>query len=177
MGTLIPKPPITQKQKEHQFEYIEQHHFVKSSEKQAITKHVPIEEPITAISGSVSIGEVSQMITYKPTHSYDPYTFTGPTIEQSIQGIEKAIENGKDTDMITLSVGDIRRMQERIRLLEKTIMKPQSAYQSSTLLEAERARIHREHAMETELRRTQIQLQQQNHANQIDRMRIMAGIK
>lgn len=162
----IMKPPISNRKNE--MEYIQQHHFVKKTEKKAITKHEPKEEPKFGQDTSFSIGD-NTFHYNEPTSShnpsiYNPNTFT---IESSVVGVQDAIENGKDTDLVVMSVGEVRKMQERIRLLEKTIMKSYSntsvkQMHNDMMLETERKRISleqkiREHERVTDLKKMEIE--------------------
>lgn len=163
MGII--KPP-TIKKFESDLEHIPQSHFVKKTEREAITKHIPVEEPFT--TGSFKVGDNEFHITHQPTSSYNPNTFQ---IETSYQSVLDAIENGKDTDLVAMPVGEVRKMQERIRILEREVMKSKSGKEvlnHQMLLDIERERIQAEqerikfiakHKQETELRKEEIKRQ------------------
>ena len=163
MGII--KPP-TIKKFESDLEHIPQSHFVKKTEREAITKHIPVEEPFT--TGSFKVGDNEFHITHQPTSSYNPTTFQ---IETSYQSVLDAIENGKDTDLVAMPVGEVRKLQERIRILEKEVMKSKSGREvlnHQMLLDIERERIQAEqerikfvakHKQETELRKEEIKRQ------------------
>ena len=165
MGII--KPPIGNIKKfESNLEHIPQSHFVKKTEREAITKHIPVEEPFT--TGSFKVGDNEFHITHQPTSSYNPTTFQ---IETSYQSVLDAIENGKDTDLVAMPVGEVRKMQERIRILEREVMKSKSGKEvlnHQMLLDIERERIQAEqerikfiakHKQETELRKEEIKRQ------------------
>ena len=165
MGII--KPPIGNTKKfQTDLEHIPQSHFVKKTEKEAVTKHIPVEEPFT--TGSFKVGDNEFHITHQPTSSYDPYTFK---IETSYQSVLEAIENGKDTDLVAMPVGEVRKMQERIRILEREVMKSPSGktiLHTQMKLDMERERIKAEqerikfsakHKHETELRKEEIKRQ------------------
>ena len=165
MGII--KPPIGNIKKfESNLEHIPQSHFVKKTEREAITKHIPVEEPFT--TGSFKMGDNEFHITHQPTSSYNPTTFQ---IETSYQSVLDAIENGKDTDLVAMPVGEVRKLQERIRILEKEVMKSKSGREvlnHQMLLDIERERIQAEqerikfiakHKQETELRKEEIKRQ------------------
>lgn len=163
MGII--KPP-TIKKFESDLEHIPQSHFVKKTEREAITKHIPIEEPFT--TGSFKVGDNEFHITHQPTSSYNPTTFQ---IETSYQSVLDAIENGKDTDLVAMPVGEVRKLQERIRILEREVMKSKSGKEvlnHQMLLDIERERIKADqqriqwsakHKHETELRKEEIKRQ------------------
>ena len=138
MGII--KPPIGNIKKfESNLEHIPQSHFVKKTEREAITKHIPVEEPFT--TGSFKVGDNEFHITHQPTSSYNPTTFQ---IETSYQSVLDAIENGKDTDLVAMPVGEVRKLQERIRILEREVMKSKSGKEvlnHQMLLDIERERI------------------------------------
>ena len=165
MGII--KPPIGNIKKfESNLEHIPQSHFVKKTEREAITKHIPVEEPFT--TGSFKVGDNEFHITHQPTSSYNPTTFQ---IETSYQSVLDAIENGKDTDLVAMPVGEVRKMQERIRILEREVMKSKSGKEvlnHQMLLDIERERIKADqerikfvakHKQETELRKEEIKRQ------------------
>lgn len=167
MGII--KPPIGNIKKfESDLEHIPQSHFVKKTEREAVTKHIPVEEPFT--TGSFKVGDNEFHITTppQPTSSYNPYTFT---METSYKGVLEAIENGKDTDLVAMPVGEVRKMQERIRVLEREVIKSPSgktALHTQMMLDMERERIKTEqerikfiskHKHETELRKEEIKRQ------------------
>ena len=165
MGII--KPPIGNIKKfESNLEHIPQSHFVKKTEREAITKHIPVEEPFT--TGSFKVGDNEFHITHQPTSSYNPTTFQ---IETSYQSVLDAIENGKDTDLVAMPVGEVRKLQERIRILEREVMKSKSGREvlnHQMLLDIERERIQAEqerikfiakHKQETELRKEEIKRQ------------------
>ena len=167
MGII--KPP-TIKKFESDLEHIPQSHFVKKTEREAITKHIPVEEPFT--TGSFKVGDNEFHITHQPTSSYNPiYNPTTFTMETSYKGVLDAIENGKDTDLVAMPVGEVRKMQERIRILEREVMKSKSGKEvlnHQMLLDIERERIQAEqerikfiakHKQETELRKEEIKRQ------------------
>jgi len=157
MGFTIPTPPISFKSNnDNKMEHIEQHHFVKKSEKQAVNKHQPVEEPIED-----SIAETITFHNTQPTSSYNPYTFQ---TETSYTGLGEAIANGKDSDLVVVSVGEIRKLHERIRVLEEEVMKSTRITSSTTshkqkVLDAERTRIemnYETHKKLTELKKAEI---------------------
>lgn len=164
----ISKPPIGKFQTE--LEHIPQEHFVKKSSKQAITKHIPNDESEQSVITNTDEGVTIDTIKYEPTSSYNPYTFT---TEMSYDSALRAIENGKDIDLVAISVGEIRKMQERIKILEKEVMKsfsPKSAQEKHTamMLEMERERIKAEqkritweyeHKKATDLKKEEIKRQ------------------
>ena len=165
MGII--KPPIGNIKKfESNLEHIPQSHFVKKTEREAITKHIPVEEPFT--TGSFKVGDNEFHITHQPTSSYNPTTFQ---METSYKGVLEAIENGKDTDLVAMPVGEVRKLQERIRILEREVMKSKSGKEvlnHQMLLDIERERIQAEqerikfvakHKQETELRKEEIKRQ------------------
>ena len=165
MGII--KPPIGNIKKfESNLEHIPQSHFVKKTEREAITKHIPVEEPFT--TGSFKVGDNEFHITHQPTSSYNPTTFK---LETSYQSVLDAIENGKDTDLVAMPVGEVRKMQERIRILEREVMKSKSGREvlnHQMLLDIERERIKADqerikfvakHKQETELRKEEIKRQ------------------
>ena len=165
MGII--KPPIGNIKKfESNLEHIPQSHFVKKTEREAITKHIPVGEPFT--TGSFKVGDNEFHITHQPTSSYNPTTFQ---IETSYQSVLDAIENGKDTDLVAMPVGEVRKLQERIRILEREVMKSKSGKEvlnHQMLLDIERERIQAEqerikfiakHKQETELRKEEIKRQ------------------
>lgn len=166
MGYII-KPPTTKKF-DSDLEHIPQSHFVKKTEKEAVTKHIPVEEPFTTGSFKVGDNEFHINEVPQPTSSYDPYTFK---IETSYQSVLDAIENGKDGDLVAMPVGEIRKLQERIRILEREVMKSPSGKQAlnhQMLLDIERERIKADqqriqwsakHKHETELRKEEIKRQ------------------
>ena len=149
-------------------EHIPQSHFVKKTEREAITKHIPVEEPFT--TGSFKVDDNEFHITHQSTSSYDPHTFK---LETSYQSVLEAIENGKDTDLVAMPVGEVRKMQERITLLEKEVMKSKSPSGKLSLdiitkmdmareqLQADTKRIEwsAKHKHETDLRREEIKRQ------------------
>ena len=165
MGII--KPPIGNIKKfESDLEHIPQSHFVKKTEREAVTKHIPVEEPFT--TGSFKVGDNEFHITQQPTSSYNPNTFQ---IETSYQSVLDTIENGKDTDLVAMPVGEVRKLQERIRILEREVMKSKSGKEvlnHQMLLDIERQRIQDEqerikfvakHKQETELRKEEIKRQ------------------
>lgn len=163
MGYII-KPPTTKKF-DSDLEHIPQSHFVKKTEKEAVTKHIPKEEPEQLATGSIDMGETPKMFEYTPTSSYNPTTFS---IESSYKSVMDAIETGKDTDLVAMPVGEVRRLQERIRILEREVMKSPSGKHALTthlMMEKERMRIQAEqqritweyeHKKATELRKNEI---------------------
>ena len=168
MGMLIPNPPRSNKFN-NGIEHIEQHQFVKKTEKEAITKHIPNDESEQSVITNTDEGVTIDTIKYESTSSYNPYTFT---TEMSYDSALRAIENGKDTDLVAISVGEIRKMQERIRILETEVMKSKSvssrALTSQTMLDIERERIkfkqqqiesNAKHKHQTELRKEEIKRQ------------------
>jgi hypothetical protein len=173
MGMLIPQPRISFKEsKNNGMEHIEQHHFVKKTETKAVNKYEPKEEPKFDQKESFSIGDNTFHYTEPEmpiTASYDPNTFqmTGASTSYSFQSVEDAIQNGKDTDLVVMKVGDVRAMQERIRIMEKEIMKSYSntsakQKHNDMIMDMERKRIVmneqiREHEMATDLRKMEIQ--------------------
>jgi hypothetical protein len=164
MGFTIPTPPISFKSNnDNKMEHIEQHHFVKKSEKQAVNKHQPKEEPSQVQSQSSDVETITFHNT-QPTSSYNPYTFQTETFNP---GLEEAIANGKDSDLVAVSVGEIRKLHERIRVLEEEVMKSTRITSSTTshkqkVLDAERARIemnYETHKKLTELKKAEIMKQ------------------
>lgn len=170
MGII--KPPIGKFQTE--LEHIPQEHFVKKSSKQAVTKHI-VKESDHPIVDNFKIGNNEFQITNTPqmsapTSSFNPNTFQ---ISTSYQSVLDAIENGKDTDLVAMPVGEVRMMQERIKILEKEVMKsfsPKSAQEKHTamMLEMERERIKAEqkriqweyeHKRATDLKKEEIKRQ------------------
>lgn len=166
MGYII-KPPTTKKF-DSDLEHIPQSHFVKKTEKEAVTKHISKEEPEQLATGSIDVGETPKMFEYNPTSSYNPTTFS---IESSYKSVMDAIETGKDTDLVAMPVGEVRRLQERIRILEREVMKSPSGKQAlnhQMLLDIERERIKADqqriqwsakHKHETDLRKEEIRRQ------------------
>lgn len=167
MGYII-KPPTTKKF-DSDLEHIPQSHFVKKTEKEAVTKHIPKEEPEQLATGSIDMGETPKMFEYTPTSSYNPTTFS---IESSYKSVMDAIETGKDTDLVAMPVGEVRRLQERIRILEREVIKSSANYtikrEVQAKLDMERQRIKFEtqriesnakHKHETELRKEEIKRQ------------------
>lgn len=166
MGYII-KPPTTDTKKfQTELEHIPQSHFVKKTEKEAITKHPVIEEPKKSVTENV---DTLQTFNLTPTSSYNPYTFQQET---SYKGVLEAIENGKDTDLVAMPVGEVRRMQERIRILETEVIKSSANYtikrEVQAKLDMERERIKFEtqrmesnakHKHQTELNRAEIKRQ------------------
>jgi len=162
MGITIPTPPISFKvNKDNKMEHIEQHHFVKKTETKAVNKHQPNEDVVESQSCDV---ETITFHNTQPTSSYNPYTFQ---TETSYTGLEEAIENGKDSDLVAMPVGEVRKMRERIRILEREVMKSHSntsAKQNHNhmIMEAEQKRIKleqqiREHERATDLKKIEIQ--------------------
>jgi len=171
MGFTIPTPPISFKpNNDNKMEHIEQHHFVKKSEKQAVNKHEPKEEP-NVVQSQSSDAETITFHNTQPTSSYNPYTFQTETFNP---GLEEAIANGKDSDLVAVSVGEIRKLHERIRVLEVEVMKSYSSTSAkqkhmNTMLSEERHRIildqkirEQEHKAATELKKMEIQRAMQN---------------
>ena len=167
MGII--KPPIGNIKKfESNLEHIPQSHFVKKTERGAITKHIPVEEPFTTGSFKVGDNEFHIKEVSQSTSSYNPTTFQ---METSYQSVLDAIENGKDTDLVAMPVGEVRKLQERIRILEREVMKSKSGREvlnHQMLLDIERERIQAEqerikfiakHKQETELRKEEIKRQ------------------
>lgn len=174
MGILIGNPPSSNKFN-NGIEHIEQHQFVKKTKKEAITKHIPKDAPEQSVTSSIDGSETMQTISYTPTSSYNPYTFT---TETSYDSVLRAIENGKDTDLVAMPVGEVRKMQERIRILETEVMKSKSvssqSVTSQTMLDIERERIkfkqqqiesNAKHKHQTELRKEEIKRQLINSKN------------
>jgi hypothetical protein len=160
MGFTIPTPPISFKSNnDNKMEHIEQHHFVKKSEKQAVNKHQPKEEP-NVVQSQSSVAETITFHNTQPTSSYNPYTFQTETFNP---GLEEAIANGKDSDLVAVSVGEIRKLHERIRVLEEEVMKStRITSRKQQVLDAERARIemnYETHKKLTELKKAEIMKQ------------------
>ncbi len=172
MGITIPQPPISMKKFQTELEHIPQEQFVRKSDTKAVTKHEPKEEPKFGQKESFSIGDNTFHYTEPEmpiTASYDPNTFqmTGASTSYSFQSVDDAIQNGKDTDLVVMKVGDVRAMQERIRIMEKEIMKSYSntsakQKHNDMIMDMERKRIAmneqiREHEMATSIRKMEIQ--------------------
>jgi len=167
MGITIPTPPISFKvNKDNKMEHIEQHHFVKKTETKAVNKHESKEEPKFGQKESFSIGDN----TFHYTEPEMPITssYNDTSTMQSFQSVEDAIANGNDSDLVVLPVGQVREMRERIRILEREVMKSPAGKQvlsNHLILENERMRIKAEqqrielnykHKQATDLKRSQI---------------------
>jgi hypothetical protein len=168
----ITKPPISMKKFQTELEHIPQEHFVRKSDTKAVTKHEPKEEPKFGQKESFNIGDNTFHYTEPEmpiTASYDPNTFqmTGASTSYSFQSVEDAIQNGKDTDLVVMNVGDVRAMRERIRILEREVMKSYSntsakQKHNDMIMEAEKKRIMmeqkiRDHERATDLKRMELE--------------------
>jgi hypothetical protein len=130
---------------------------------QAVNKHQPKEEP-NVVQSQSSVAETITFHNTQPTSSYNPYTFQTETFNP---GLEEAIANGKDFDFVAVSVGEIRKLHERIRVLEEEVMKSTRITSLNTshkqkVLDAERARIemnYETHKKLTELKKAEIMKQ------------------
>jgi hypothetical protein len=167
MGFTIPTPPISFKSNnDNKMEHIEQHHFVKKSEKQAVNKHQPKEEPKFDQDTSFSIGD--NTFHYNEPKLPITSSYGDTSTIHSFQSVEDAIANGKDSDLVAMPVGEVRKMQERIRILQREVMKSPAGKQALTnnlIMENERMRIKAEqqrielnykHKQATDLRKSQI---------------------
>lgn len=153
----ISKPPIFNNNKwQSDLEHISQEHFVRKRE-------TPKEEPKFEQDTSFSIGD-NTFYYNEPTCSYDPYTLR---TETTYEGVEDAIANGRDSDLVAIPVGQVREMRERIRILEREVMKSYSntsakQKHNDMIMEAEKKRIMmeqkiRDHERATDLKRMELE--------------------
>ena len=167
MGMLIPQPRISFKEnKNNGMEHIEQHHFVKKTETKAVNKHESKEEPKFDQDTSFSIGD--NTFHYNEPKLPITSSYSDTSTIHSFQSVEDAIANGKDSDLVAMPVGEVRKMQERIRILQREVMKSPAGKQVLTnhlIMENERMRIKAEqqrielnykHKQATDLKRSQI---------------------
>jgi hypothetical protein len=157
---------MNNKFKGKEMEVIEQHHFVK--------KAAPI-EPISDVQSfaTASINDVSEL-SNRPTHSYDPYTFS--TKEYStFNSVREALETGNDSDLVAMPVGEVRQMMNRISLLENQVMKikPNNVPEFDSFKKYYNQRYIADedlHRKLTEMKKKQIEAEM-NTAAQIERIR------
>ena len=158
----ISKPPVSMKKYQTELEHIPQEHFVRKSETHAVEK--PKEEPKFGQKDSFSIGDNTFHYTEPELSITSSYN---DTTTYSFQSVEDAIANGNDTDLVVMKVGDVRAMQERIRIMETEIIKSYSntsakQKHNDMIMEAERKRIMmeqkiKEHERATDLKRMELE--------------------